>query len=422
MDAYGCWLMGLTGTNGVWRGDLLQVMSYARNQNSGSTYAQVVQDLYHMEDDALMMLLHEAMPENRRESRLLEYLQAARRKEPSQILEILETQHMYCAVFYEDDFPEVLRHIPDPPLGLYWKGRLPDPDRPAAAVIGARMASAYGRAEARDFAIELARNGVQIISGMARGIDGIAGLAALEVSDDSYAVLGSGADVCFPRENENLYQQLALRGGVISEFPPGTAAVRTNFPQRNRIISGLSQVVLVIEAREKSGTLITADMAAEQGRDVFALPGRVTDRTSHGCNELIRQGAFPATSPDDILTFLFSETAEHVRMRNHTEEILPEAAAARMDQHREEAKTRAALQQKRLQERLSAMGDVERAVYTQLDASTPCNIDGLLEPVRKSLRRKVTFSELMRAVTALLLAGLVKELRVGNYIKITNVH
>lgn len=420
MDAYACWLAGMTGVESAWRGDLWRLLQLLQEQNQTARPRELVQEMYRMQDGALMMLVHQAVTREGRAAGLMQFLQEGRRQEPERILERLQRQRITCAGFYEEEFPEELRHIPDPPLALYWKGRLPDAARPSLAIIGARMSSPYGRSQARDFAIELARNGVQIVSGMAKGIDGIAGLAALEVSDDSYAVLGSGVDVCYPPDNRQLYDQLVSRGGVISEFPPGTDAVRTNFPQRNRIISALARAVLVIEAREKSGTLITVDMAVEQGRDIFALPGRVTDRTSHGCNELIRQGAFPATSPDDILTYMYSETAMNVRLQNHTmeEAVIPEETVERIERRRKEAAARSEAAQARIEQRLRAMGAVEQTVYELLDASTPSAIDALVDPVRERLERRVSFSEIMRAVTMLLMAGLVRELRVGNYVKV----
>lgn len=421
MDAYACWLMSLTGTDSAWRGHLWRVLQTLGEENPGNDGADLVRELYHMDQGALMLVVNRAMEGVRHgtshASTLLEFLIAGRRKEPERILETVMARQMQCAMYYEETFPEALREIPDPPLGIYWKGRLPDADRPTVAVIGARMSSPYGRAQARDFALELARNGVQIVSGMARGIDGIAGQAALEVSDDSYAVLGCGADLCYPEEHRELYQRLVLRGGVISEFPPGTEAVKTNFPQRNRIISALSQVVLVVEAREKSGTLITVDMAVEQGRDVFALPGRVTDRTSRGCNELIRQGAFPATCPDDLLTFLFNESAEHVRMRNKTV-TAPEEVDERTARRKAERAARESAAQSRRSQQLRSLGAVDHAIYEILDESTPRGIDDLLGPVRERMGRRVSVSEVMRAVTGLLMAGLVKELRVGNYVKV----
>lgn len=185
------------------------------------------------------------------------------------------------------------------------KAALPGIDSPAAAVIGARFASGYGREQARRFSYRMASRGITIISGMARGIDGIAQTAALDAGGRSCAVLGCGVDICYPEENRPLYDRLLQQGGILSEYPPGTPPEARLFPLRNRIISGLSDAVLVIEARRKSGTLITVDMALEQGRDVFALPGRVSDSLSDGCNRLIRQGAAPATCPEDLLEYFF---------------------------------------------------------------------------------------------------------------------
>ena len=198
-------------------------------------------------------------------------------------------------------FPEKLKNIPGAPFAIYVKGRLPDPEVPSVAVIGARMCSEYGRFMARQFGQGLAMAGVQVISGMARGIDGIAQNAALKVGGSSFAVLGCGVDVCYPEENIEIYDSLLINGGIISEFPPGTQPLANFFPMRNRIISALSDVVLVVEARQKSGTSITVDTALEQGREVLAIPGRVTDRLSDGCNHLISQGAGVAVCVEDVL-------------------------------------------------------------------------------------------------------------------------
>ena len=167
-------------------------------------------------------------------------------------------------------------------------GKLPDENRPTVSIVGARNSSEYGKYAAKLFGERLAAAGVQVISGMARGVDGISQQSAIYAGGDSYGVLGSGVDVCYPEDNRRLYDSLITNGGVISEYLPGTQPKPQYFPQRNRIISGLSDVVLVIEAREKSGTLITVDMALEQGREVFAVPGRICDSLSYGCNSLIR--------------------------------------------------------------------------------------------------------------------------------------
>jgi DNA processing protein len=207
-------------------------------------------------------------------------------------------KYTYCR---ETDFPTKLINIPDPPFGLFYKGELPDNDKPSVAIIGARKCSDYGKFMAEKFATGLGKNNVNIISGMALGIDGISQRAALDAGAKSYGILGSGIDVIYPKANTKLYNDLVKSGGVISEYPPGMEARPSLFPPRNRIISALSDVVLVVEAREKSGTLITVDMALEQGREVYAVPGRCSDVLSMGCNQLIRQGALVATSYRDIL-------------------------------------------------------------------------------------------------------------------------
>ncbi|SEL54345.1 DNA processing protein [Butyrivibrio sp. ob235] len=209
-------------------------------------------------------------------------------------------------------YPIRLLDIPDPPFALYCAGKLPDERRPSVSIIGARNSSEYGKFAAKLFGEKLASMGVQIISGMARGIDGISQQAAVYAGGDSYGVLGCGVDICYPEENRSLYDELISSGGVISEYLPGTQPKPQFFPPRNRIISGLSDVVLVIEAREKSGTLITVDMALEQGREVFALPGRICDSLSYGCNSLIRQGANIASSPEDIVDYLKRNLGKNV--------------------------------------------------------------------------------------------------------------
>jgi DNA processing protein len=193
--------------------------------------------------------------------------------------------------FEQEAYPAKLRHIFDPPYCLYYRGSLPPQDRYSVAIVGARGRSAYGMELAQKLAETLAREQIVVISGLARGIDGDAHRGALKGEGDTYAVLGCGVDRCYPAEHRYLYDSLLSRGGILSEYPPGTAPAAHFFPARNRIISGLCDCVVVIEAREKSGSLITADYAMEQGRDVYALPGRVTDSLSRGCNALIRQGA-----------------------------------------------------------------------------------------------------------------------------------
>ncbi len=204
----------------------------------------------------------------------------------------------------ETVYPERLKNFKRMPKGLYVLGRLPADDKPSIAIVGSRRSTNYGNEIARFFAKELALAGVQIISGMAWGIDGMAHEGALEAGGDTFAVLGSGVDICYPAGHRKLYEKLISCGGVLSEQLPGMAPLPGHFPARNRIISGLSDLVLVVEAKEKSGALITADFALEQGKDVFAVPGRIKDPLSAGCLNLLKQGAGLADSPFTILEIL----------------------------------------------------------------------------------------------------------------------
>lgn len=200
----------------------------------------------------------------------------------------------------EEGFPQKLLEIPDPPYGLFYKGKLPEQKQPSVAVIGARECSEYGRFVAEELGRYLGSQGIQVISGMARGIDGISQQAALLAGGTSYGVLGCGVDICYPSQNRKLYEELIQKGGLLSTYAPGTKALPAYFPPRNRIVSGLADALIVIEARQKSGTLITVDMALEQGKDVYVVPGRITDRLSDGCNRLLTQGAGVFLSPESF--------------------------------------------------------------------------------------------------------------------------
>ena len=190
-----------------------------------------------------------------------------------------------------DYYPLRFEGLSDVPMGLYYIGSLPDDNAPSVAVVGARSCSSYGRKTAFALGKFLAENGVQVVSGMAMGIDSSAQEGALAAGGKTFAVLGCGVDICYPRTSYAVYDALAVRGGIIAEVEPGTKPLAYNFPRRNRIISALSDIVIVVEAREKSGSLITVDCALEQGRTVYAVPGRIGDRLSDGCNYLIAQGA-----------------------------------------------------------------------------------------------------------------------------------
>lgn len=202
------------------------------------------------------------------------------------------------------DYPENLKTIFDPPPVLYYRGELKAEDALAVAIVGSRRATPYGRESATRLARELARAGVTVVSGLARGIDSCAHRGALAGGGRTLAVLGSGLDVIYPPENARLYAEIAENGAVISEFPLGTAPEPGHFPRRNRVISGLSRAVVVVEAARTSGSLITADCALEQGREVLAVPGPITSPMSWGTNNLIKQGAKLLQEVTDVLSTL----------------------------------------------------------------------------------------------------------------------
>jgi DNA processing protein len=207
-------------------------------------------------------------------------------------------------VWGDDDYPPLLGGIASPPPVLYLRGRLAPEDAVAVALVGARRATAYGQDVAKEMAGELARRGVTIVSGLARGIDGAAHWGAVEAGGRTLAVLGCGLDTVYPPEHATLARRVEQAGAILSEFPIGTPPVRLNFPRRNRIISGLSLGVVVVEAGVESGALITAHHALEQGREVFAVPGRVHARYSEGCHRLIKAGAKLAETWEDVLVEL----------------------------------------------------------------------------------------------------------------------
>lgn len=201
----------------------------------------------------------------------------------------------------DDDYPRALLEIPDPPTLLYVRGRTGLLALPALAVVGSRNATPQGEADARRFAGALAAKGLAIVSGLALGIDAAAHRGTLDAGGATIAVIGTGADRLYPARNRALAEEIAEKGAIVSEFPLGTQAAAANFPRRNRLIAGLSRGVLVIEAAPESGSLITARLAGEQGREVFAIPGSIHSPQSRGCHQLIRQGAKLVETVGDVL-------------------------------------------------------------------------------------------------------------------------
>lgn len=277
----------------------------------------------------------------------------------------------------QPEFPEKLRHIHNPPYALYYVGKLPEENRKSVAIVGARTRSAYGSQVATELGKALAQNGVQVISGLARGIDRDAHDGALQGGGDTYAVLGCGVNVCYPKENKYLYQKMLENGGVISEYPPGTQPLSGQFPARNRIIAGLCECVVVVEAKEKSGSLITADYAMEEGRDIYAVPGRICDTLSQGCNRLIKQGAGALISIEDFLSDL---------------ELLSEINYTQMDF------------------RKNLLEKDERLVYSLTDFR-PIGVSTLVEKTGISISRLLEILEKLESL------GLIKETFTNYYIR-----
>ena len=227
-----------------------------------------------------------------------------------QELERIAAKNARAMTILDPDYPRNLAEIPDAPIILYIIGEISKRDELAVGIVGTRRPSTYGVSQARRFSQYLVKQGVTIVSGMAMGIDGNAQDAALDAGGRSIAVLGCGVDIVYPPINKKLYSTLIENGVIVSEYPMGTRADTHTFPARNRIISGLSRAVLVIEGSAKSGALITARYAANNGRDVYALPGHIDRPNSAGPNSLIRDGATPALEPADIMVSLKVEPLE----------------------------------------------------------------------------------------------------------------
>lgn len=309
--------------------------------------------------------------------------------------EKLLEQNIKMVACSDPDYPEKLRHIPGMPFGLYYKGQLPEEQLPSVAVIGARECSEYGRYVAAQLGKCLGENKINVISGMAAGIDGISQTAALEMGGFSYGVLGCGVDVCYPKSNKRLYEKLEKQGGVISEYPPGTQPLKQYFPPRNRIVSGLADVLVVIEARQKSGTSITVEMALEQGKDIFAVPGRVTDRLSDGCNKMLQEGAHVFLSPQEFVLQL--------------QQLLPDKMQA-LQRYKPNTARDTENAPKTAQE------GIYGALLQVLDFY-PQHVEMLSERLLKECRQEITIGELNSLLIRMCIAGLAKQEGAGWFSK-----
>lgn len=229
------------------------------------------------------------------------WAEGVRRNDPSEILRNMDERKIRVVVVGEREYPDLLSEIHDPPLALFLRGELPAPEATCVSIVGSRKATPYGLEVAEWLSRGISREGMHVVSGAAIGIDSVAHAGALHQDRPTTAVLGCGVDVVYPRTNASLFERIRRRGCLMSEYLPNARPLKHHFPARNRLIAGLARAVVVVEASEKSGALLTADFALEEGREVMAVPGSVLSSNSRGTNALIRKGATPVTSPSEIL-------------------------------------------------------------------------------------------------------------------------
>ncbi len=308
-------------------------------------------------------------------------------------IERLEKLNAVIITLEDDDYPDLLREIHDPPIALYVRGDLRKAmERPALAVVGSRRCSTYGVNVAESLSRDLASHGLTIVSGLARGIDAAAHRGALELGGQTIAIVGTGLETIYPKEHKKLEEQIIANGAVVSEFPLGTPPLPQNFPYRNRILSGLCFGVLVVEASEHSGSLITARLANEQGREVFAVPGNITSQTSFGPNFLIKDGAKLVQIWRDVVDELPREAKEKLFGIER-----PASANGKSDaQPVFEA---------------VALTDSERKILDILSADVPAHVDQLL------ISSEMNSSELMNALLGLEMKDRIKQLPGKSFIK-----
>ncbi|WP_165443949.1 DNA-processing protein DprA [Lachnoclostridium sp. Marseille-P6806] len=393
MNRYACWLYSIPGIGRI----RIHALRRAFLRCYRADPRLFPSSVFRMSEKELRALCQNGAEEGEEGARDRETLQracpyflAGRQREPEQAVSACRRAGLFFVSYDDPGFPERLKRIPEPPYALYFRGSLPEEQRPSAGVVGARLCSAYGREQARRFSAALAENGIQIVSGMARGVDGIAQRAAMDAGGRSFAVLGCGADICYPAENGALYERLRAEGGIISEYPPGTRAEPGLFPVRNRLIAGFSDLVLLVEARERSGSLITCARALEQGKEVYAVPGRVCDALSVGPNRLIRDGAGIATQAEDVIEVLLG--------------IRGDAGAGERNPEVEE-------------EKALSLPEPEASLYRVLEEREPCGLSEMLQGAGESLRRELRAEEAMGCMIRLELKGLVEEAGVGQYIR-----
>lgn len=328
-------------------------------------------DIYYMEETELRRYAESEEAE--------ELLQKKKFWDLEKEYEKLIQEGIHFLPYFHAEYPKEFHNLSAAPYAVYRKGN-PIPEHTVkAAIVGARQCSPYGERMAIEFGEILAAKGIDIISGMARGVDGAGHRGALNVGGRSFGILGCGVDICYPKEHIGLYVDIQERGGLFSELPPGTKPLPQFFPARNRLISALADVVLVMEAKEKSGSLITADQALELGKEVYALPGPINSALSAGCNRLIRQGAGILLSPEELLEELCVSGGEGVKKRLKSKIMLESQ---------------------------------ENMVYSCLGLY-PKNVNQLMEET------KMQISDLMNQLISLQLKGYVEEISKNYYVRKT---
>jgi DNA processing protein len=298
-------------------------------------------------------------------------------------------------------YPRPLREIFDPPIALFVRGRVELLQSLSLGVVGTRRPTPYGLAAAERLSADLAHAGLAIVSGMARGIDTAAHKGALAAGGDTVAVLGCGVDVVYPSENRKLAADLAVKGLIVSEFPMGAVAFPQNFPIRNRIISGMSVGVMVVEGAQYSGSAITAKLAMDQGREVFAVPGNITSKLSWGPNLLIKQGARLVQDWNDVVSDLPAEARRHLIEKGRQRILAEDPASA------------GAGQASLLDGVGPELGETARHALAALHVDSSVHLDNLLEIVQDT-----SPSELIAALFELEMLGLVKQLPGKNFVKV----
>ncbi|MBQ7485337.1 MAG: DNA-processing protein DprA [Oscillospiraceae bacterium] len=327
-----------------------------------------------------------------------------------QVLESCSRTDSFVLTMDDAAYPVRLKNIFDPPLVLYGKGSLPLFDEElAVAVVGTRSATPYGLHAAEDLACQLAASGALVVSGLAKGIDAAAHRGALRAGGFTAAVLGCGVDVVYPPENRRLYEDIAATGVILSEYPPGTAADRWHFPQRNRIISGLGLAALVVEAPRHSGALITASTALEQGRDVFAVPGPIHAPNSFGCHQLIRGGAGLVSCAWDILEEYEARFPHKLRIRKTApvqdiaEQAVPGEATPIGDIPRLDAA------------RYQSLHENERRVLACLATDRPRLTDDVAEAA------ELPVHQVLSALTVLEIEGMIRSSGPRNFVRLVKL-